>query len=65
MQPLADVVRHVSKGYRMECPEGCPSEVYELMRAAWQDEPQARPPFGQVLRKLQGLRLEAEAAAGT
>ncbi|KAH9376777.1 hypothetical protein HPB48_017881 [Haemaphysalis longicornis] len=47
-QPLADVVRHVSKGYRMESPEGCPSDVYELMRAAWQEEPQERPTFAQV-----------------
>nr|XP_037289181.1 LOW QUALITY PROTEIN: tyrosine-protein kinase CSK-like [Rhipicephalus microplus] len=58
--PLADVVRHVSKGYRMESPEGCPSDVYELMRAAWQEEPQERPTFAQVLRKLQGLKLEAQ-----
>lgn len=31
-QPLADVVKHVEKGYKMEAPEGCPSEVYEIMR---------------------------------
>nr|CAD7256626.1 unnamed protein product [Timema shepardi] len=30
--PLADVVKHVEKGYKMEAPEGCPSEVYEMMR---------------------------------
>lgn len=34
MQPLADVVKHVEKGYKMEAPEGCPSEVYEIMRQA-------------------------------
>lgn len=32
LQPLADVVKHVEKGYKMEAPEGCPSEVYEIMR---------------------------------
>lgn len=31
-QPLADVVKHVEKGYKMEAPEGCPPEVYEIMR---------------------------------
>lgn len=30
--PLADVVKHVEKGYKMEAPEGCPPEVYEMMR---------------------------------
>jgi c-src tyrosine kinase len=26
------VVKHVEKGYKMEAPEGCPPEVYEIMR---------------------------------
>jgi c-src tyrosine kinase len=26
------VVKHVEKGYKMEAPEGCPPEVYEMMR---------------------------------
>ena len=29
--PLADVVKHVEKGYKMEAPDGCPHEVYEIM----------------------------------
>lgn len=31
LQPLADVVKHVDKGYKMEAPEGCPPEVYQIM----------------------------------
>lgn len=31
-QPLADVVRHVENGYKMEAPEGCPKEIYPIMR---------------------------------
>lgn len=27
-----DVVRHVESGYKMEAPEGCPSEIYQIMR---------------------------------
>jgi len=30
--PLADVVKHVEKGYRMEAPEGCPPEIYDIMK---------------------------------
>lgn len=38
LQPLADVMKHVEKGYRMEAPDDCPPEVYKLMKevsAAW------------------------------
>ena len=31
-QPLADVVMHVERGYRMEAPEGCPKEIYDIMK---------------------------------
>lgn len=31
-QPLADVVRHVENGYKMEAPEGCPAEIYKIMK---------------------------------
>ena len=30
--PLADVVKHVEKGYQMEAPEGCPQQVYAVMK---------------------------------
>lgn len=32
LQPLADVMKHVEKGYRMEAPDCCPPEVYQLMK---------------------------------
>ena len=30
--PLADVVKHVEKGYKMEAPEGCPKSIYDVMK---------------------------------
>ena len=30
--PLTDVVRYVANGYRMEAPEWCPPEVYQIMK---------------------------------
>ena len=33
--PLADVVKHVEKGYRMEAPEGCPKSIYDVMKKSW------------------------------
>ncbi|XP_066993282.1 tyrosine-protein kinase CSK [Anabrus simplex] len=54
--PLADVVKHVEKGYKMEAPEGCPAEVYEIMRQAWDLHPDKRPTFRDVKGKLGQLR---------
>ncbi|GAB6019018.1 hypothetical protein CHUAL_000649 [Chamberlinius hualienensis] len=54
--PLADVVKHVEKGYRMEAPEGCPPEIYEVMRQTWELTPDKRPTFGEIVVRLEQLR---------
>ncbi|CAG2163597.1 unnamed protein product [Oppiella nova] len=54
--PLADVVKHVEKGYRMEAPDGCPVEVYEIMKHSWDLEPEKRPTFSVVFKKLDHLK---------
>ncbi|CAG9816838.1 unnamed protein product [Phaedon cochleariae] len=56
--PLADVVKHVEKGYNMEAPEGCPPEVYEIMRQAWDLNPDKRPNFQEVKTKLGQLKQQ-------
>nr|XP_023019986.1 tyrosine-protein kinase CSK-like [Leptinotarsa decemlineata] len=56
--PLADVVKHVEKGYQMEEPEGCPPEVYEIMRQAWDLNPEKRPNFHEVKIKLGHLKQQ-------
>ncbi|XP_062122852.1 mucin-5AC [Drosophila sulfurigaster albostrigata] len=53
--PLADVVKHVEVGYKMEAPEGCPAEIYEMMRQAWELNPAKRPTFAELKVKLQLL----------
>jgi c-src tyrosine kinase len=54
--PLADVVKHVEKGYKMEAPDGCPPEVYEIMRQAWHLQPDERPSFRGVKDELGRLK---------
>uniref|UniRef100_T1GVW7 Protein kinase domain-containing protein n=1 Tax=Megaselia scalaris TaxID=36166 RepID=T1GVW7_MEGSC len=54
--PLADVVKHVEIGYKMEAPEGCPPEVYEMMRQAWDLNPAKRPTFSELKTKLLQLK---------
>lgn len=47
---------HVERGYRMEAPEGCPPEIYTIMKEAWELSPESRPTFKSVLAKLNNLR---------
>ncbi|XP_013169956.1 PREDICTED: tyrosine-protein kinase CSK-like isoform X2 [Papilio xuthus] len=54
--PLAEVVRHVERGYRMEAPEGCPAGPYDVMRAAWHADPQQRPTFAATRARLAAMR---------
>ncbi|XP_059047902.1 tyrosine-protein kinase CSK [Achroia grisella] len=54
--PLAEVVRHVERGYRMEAPEGCPAGPYDVMRAAWHADPALRPTFAHTRRALAAIR---------
>ena len=56
VQPLADVVKHVEKGYRMEKPEGCPREIHDLMQQAWDLNADRRPTFHQVKQQLGQLK---------
>ncbi|XP_037080596.1 tyrosine-protein kinase CSK-like [Pollicipes pollicipes] len=55
--PLSDVVRYVASGYRMEAPEWCPPEVYQIMKEAWGADPEARPTFYEVERRLQAIKV--------
>ncbi|CAG9566181.1 unnamed protein product [Danaus chrysippus] len=59
--PLAEVVRHVERGYRMEAPEGCPGGPYEVMRAAWHADPAQRPTFASTRLRLAAIRDVAHA----
>jgi len=63
-QPLADVLMHVERGYRMESPEGCPREVYSIMKEAWDTNPAARPTFAAVSARLHSLRSPPTPTAG-
>lgn len=40
----------------MEAPEGCPTEIYDIMKQAWDLEPDNRPTFSEVLKTLEHLR---------
>ncbi|KAM6936975.1 tyrosine-protein kinase CSK-like [Xenentodon cancila] len=53
--PLKDVVPRVEKGYKMDCPEGCPEVVYNIMKQCWNLDPSARPSFQMLKEWLQHI----------
>uniref|UniRef100_A0A3Q2CM04 non-specific protein-tyrosine kinase n=1 Tax=Cyprinodon variegatus TaxID=28743 RepID=A0A3Q2CM04_CYPVA len=54
--PLKDVVPRVEKGYKMDCPDGCPEVVYNIMKQCWNLDPAARPSFQMLREWLQHIR---------
>ncbi|XP_047347276.1 tyrosine-protein kinase Abl isoform X3 [Vespa velutina] len=56
---LTDVYHMLEKGYRMECPPGCPPKVYELMRQCWQWSAVERPTFKEIHHSLENMFQES------
>ncbi|XP_029670440.1 tyrosine-protein kinase Abl isoform X3 [Formica exsecta] len=56
---LTDVYHMLEKGYRMECPPGCPPKVYELMRQCWQWSASDRPTFKEIHHSLENMFQES------
>ncbi|XP_024886875.1 tyrosine-protein kinase Abl isoform X2 [Temnothorax curvispinosus] len=56
---LTDVYHMLEKGYRMECPPGCPPKVYELMRQCWQWSAAERPTFEEIHHSLENMFQES------
>lgn len=58
--PLAEVVKYVESGHRMECPEGCPKKVYEIMRRTWLISAKDRPSFSDILKEIEILEANTD-----
>ncbi|KAG7199903.1 hypothetical protein KM043_014347 [Ampulex compressa] len=56
---LTDVYHMLEKGYRMDCPKGCPPKVYELMRQCWQWSALERPTFKEIHHSLENMFQES------
>lgn len=50
-----EVIKQINSGYRMECPNNCPKEIYQLMMDTWKVEPKHRPTFIQISQTLDHL----------
>lgn len=52
-----DMMEYLENGGRMEQPDNCPYEYYEVMKSCWHRDPQCRPEFGAIRQKL-AVQLE-------
>ncbi len=46
------VVEYVTSGKRLEKPEKCPEEFYEIMKQCWFGEASSRPSFESIVKKI-------------
>ena len=52
---MTEVYHLLEKGYRMDRPEGCPIDIYHLMRSCWMWDPKDRPTFKQARNMLENM----------
>lgn len=47
----------VEKGFRMAMPNGCPTDIYIIMKDCWESNPHSRPCFSKLRSRLHKLYL--------
>ncbi|XP_072025627.1 uncharacterized protein [Amphiura filiformis] len=47
-----DLYYYLVDGHRLECPEYCPKQIYEVMFDCWKDEADDRPSFPDIVSSL-------------
>lgn len=55
-----DVLRYLKAGNRMQKPETCPDQVYEIMLDCWQVNSKLRPPFSKIVERIKTIIKEKE-----
>lgn len=53
-----DVIKKLREGYRLEKPDHCKRELYNIMYYCWDQDPKDRPTFHELSHTLEKLLLE-------
>ena len=51
----SEVIEALQTGYRTPCPDGCPEQLYKIMKECWRDEAALRPTFKAVQGRMELL----------
>ena len=54
------ILEALQTGYRMPCPEGCPEQLYKIMRECWRDDEPSRPTFESLHWRMEDFFMENE-----
>ena len=52
---LSAVYELLEKGFRLERPDGCPTNIYDMMQKCWNWDPLKRPTFYDLLMELNAM----------
>ena len=52
---LKEVIKYISEGQVLSCPDNTPQDVYDLMKSCWRLEPHERPSFEEVYHRISEL----------
>ncbi|KAL6096040.1 blk [Pungitius sinensis] len=55
-----EVIRSLDQLYRMPCPDGCPTELYDIMHMCWRQQPEERPTFDFLQNTLNDYFIATE-----
>ena len=51
-------MRKIKEGYRLDRPEHCKRELYNVMYYCWDNDPAGRPSFPELVNLAEGLLLD-------
>ncbi|XP_072049429.1 uncharacterized protein [Amphiura filiformis] len=54
------VISELKKGYRLPKPEHCSEQIYDVMCTCWQENPEERPTFMQIQKKVENMLEDAQ-----
>ncbi|XP_015520313.2 tyrosine kinase receptor Cad96Ca isoform X1 [Neodiprion virginianus] len=54
----AEVMKRIKEGYRLDRPEHCKRELYNIMYYCWDKDPACRPSFTELVNLAEGLLLD-------
>lgn len=52
IKPTNEITEQIDKGHRMDPPEGCPDNIYRIMRQCWNADERDRPAFHEIKKLL-------------
>ncbi|XP_061173640.1 uncharacterized protein LOC133182811 [Saccostrea echinata] len=52
---MRDLLLELKNGYRMERPDNCSEEIYQIMRSCWREDPNSRPSFTELCRTFDSM----------